>query len=100
MTKIINTMTIRWSRGCEAEMQDKLTQFADSSQRSGWLELVSAGPGFSYDLRVAGTSFNYQCSPGFELPDKSNPEQSLVCQGSRAIDTSAVLSCVRKFVTI
>ena len=91
---------LRWSRGCEAEMKDQLPQFADSSLRSGWLELMSAGSGFSYDLRVPGSFFNYQCSAGFELPDKSNPEQPLVCQGSRSVDTSAIISCVRKYLTI
>ena len=87
---------IRWSRGCDDELKDQLPQFADSSLRSGWLELMSAGSGFSYDLRVPGSFFHYQCSAGFELPDKSNPEQPLVCQGSRSVDTSAVISCVRK----
>ena len=77
-------------------MKDELPEFADTSLRAGWLELMSAGPGFDYNLRVPGTSFNYQCSAGFERPSRDNPEQSLVCQGSRSVDTSALISCVRK----
>ena len=79
-------------------MKDELPQFADSTLRSGWLELVSADTGFDVDFRVPGSAFNYQCSEGFELPSKTNPEQSLVCQGSRSVDTSAVTNCVRKLL--
>ena len=38
--------------------------------------------------------YNYKCSAGFELPNHSNPEQVLMCEGSRAVDTSSLSSCV------
>ena len=77
-----------------------MTDFADNSLIPGWLELKSGLDGFSVDQRVAGTQFNYRCSTGFELPDHSNPDQVLSCQGSRAVDTSAVTSCVGKFCLV
>ena len=86
----------RWTRGCE-DMKDELPELADTSLRSGWLQLMSADTGFDSLYRVPGTAFNYQCSDGFELPGKTNPEQSLVCQGSRSVDTSAIINCIRKF---
>ena len=76
-----------------------MTELADNSLIPGWLELKSPLSGFSVDQRVAGTQFNYRCSAGFELPDHSNPEQVLSCQGSRAVDTSAVSTCVGKSVS-
>ena len=82
-----------WRRDCP-DLKSKLTEFADSSLIPGWLELKSALTGFSVDQRVAGTQYNYRCSEGFELPDHSNPDQVLTCQGTRAVDTSAVSSCV------
>ena len=44
-------------------MKDELPQFADDSLRAGWLELMSAGPGFSYDLRVPGTEWRPLIGP-------------------------------------
>ena len=86
-----------WRRDCP-DLKSKLTEFADNSLIPGWLELKSGLSGFSVEQRVAGTQFNYRCSQGFELPDHSNPDQVLTCQGTRAVDTSAVTSCVGKFV--
>ena len=77
-------------------MKDELPQFADNTLRAGWLQLMWADTGFDVNFRVAGSVFKYQCSDGFELPSKTNPEQSLVCQGSRSVDTSSVIDCVRK----
>ena len=75
-------------------MKEKLDQFADSSLVAGWLELQSALTGYSVDHRVAGSQFVYKCSHGFELPNKSNPDQVLSCEGSLEVDTSSVTSCV------
>ena len=80
-------------------MKDKLPEFADNTLASGWLELVSAGTGFSVDHRVPGSSFQYQCSDGYYLSDKSNPEQTLHCEGTRAVDTSAIQKCTREYNT-
>ena len=88
-----------WRRDCP-ELKSKLTEFADSSLIPGWLELKSPLTGFSVDQRVAGTQYNYRCSEGFELPDHTNPDQVLTCQGTRAVDTSAVSSCVGKFCVV
>ena len=82
-----------WRRDCP-DLKSKLTEFADSSLIPGWLELKSGLSGFNVDHRVAGSQYNYRCSSGFELPDHSNPDQVLSCQGTRAVDTSAVSSCV------
>ena len=80
-------------------MKDKLPEFADNTHASGWLELVSAGAGFSVDHRVPGSSYQYKCSDGYYLSDKSNPEQTLHCEGTRAVDTSAIQNCIREYDT-
>ena len=77
-------------------MKDKMPEFADNTLASGWLELISAGPGFNVDHRVPGTSFQYKCSDGYYQNDKSNPEQTVRCEGTRAFDTSAIQTCTRE----
>ena len=49
------------------------------------------------DHRVPGSSYQYQCSEGYYLSDKSNPEQTLHCEGTRAVDTSALQKCTREY---
>ena len=78
-------------------MKDKLPEFADNTLASGWLGLVSASTGFSVEQRVPGSSYKYQCSEGYYLSDKSNPEQTLSCEGTRAVDTSAIQKCSREY---
>ena len=36
-------------------MKDRLTEFADNTLATGWLELVQAGTGFSVEHRVPGS---------------------------------------------
>ena len=78
-------------------MKEKLPEFADNTHSSGWLEMVSAGTGFDVDHPVPGSSYQYKCSEGYYLSDKSNPEQTLRCEGTRAIDTSAIQQCTREY---
>ena len=82
-------------------MENRLYQFADNSETSGWLEIASAGGASTLEsnsmrFRIPGTEFKYKCSEGFELPDHSNPDQVLQCRGNFLVDTSAVQSCVPK----
>ena len=87
----------RWTRSCEA-LENKIPEFADSSLVNGWLQIMGAGAetDASLNYRIPGTEFKYRCSDGFYLPNKTNPDQMLQCQGSRLVDTSAVTSCIRK----
>ena len=86
----------RWGRTCAA-METKLYQFSDNSQVTGWLHLMRGGAESHTSHRIAGSEFEYQCSSGFYLSNKTNPVQKLFCQGSLQVDTSLVSSCVRKF---
>ena len=85
----------RWSRSCDL-LQDRIYEFADNSEISGWLEIKTASPGFNTKYRVPGTTFQYRCSEGFELPTNENPDQDMVCEGSRRVLTDDIVSCVRK----
>lgn len=78
-------------------METKLYQFADNSQVTGWLQLMRGGAESHSSHRIPGAEFEYQCSSGFYLPDKTNPVQKLFCQGTLQVDTSLVSSCIRKF---
>ena len=85
----------RWSRSCDL-LQDRIYEFADNSEISGWLEIKTASPGFNTKYRVPGATFQYRCSEGFELPTNENPDQDMVCEGSRRVLTDDIVSCVRK----
>ena len=87
----------RWDRTCEA-METKLYQFSDNSQATGWLQLMRGGAESHTSHRIPGTEFEYQCCSGFHLENKTNPVQTLFCQGSGQVDTSLVTSCVRKSI--
>ena len=78
-------------------METKFSQFADSSQVTGWLQLMRGGTESHTSHRIPGAEFEYQCSAGFYLPNRTNPVQSLFCQGSLQVDTSSVSSCIRKY---
>ena len=84
-----------WDRGCSL-LANHLHQFADNTKASGWLQISGAGAESNLNYRIPGTEFKYKCSSGFYLPDKTNPDQILQCQGNRLVDTSAVVSCIRK----
>ena len=86
-----------WDRGCP-ELKERISEYADTSQVSGWLGLVGAQSGFFTSHRIPGTAFRYKCSRGFTVSTDSNPEQVLVCLGSRLVDFSAVSSCVREYI--
>ena len=77
-------------------METKLYQFADNSQVTGWLQLMRGGAESHTSHRIPGAEFEYQCSSGFYLPNKTNPVQKLFCQGTMQVDTSLVSSCIRK----
>ena len=81
-------------------MESKLYQFADNSQASGWLHLMRGGADSHTSHRIPGTEFEYKCSSGFYLDNKTNPDQSLFCQGNMLVDTTSVASCIRKFDSI
>ena len=85
-----------WDRSCP-ELEEKISGQADTSLTEGWLGLVGADTGSFSAHRIPGTAFKYRCSTGFEVSSDSNPDQVLVCQGSRLVDFSAVQRCVRKF---
>ena len=85
-----------WSRSCP-DLEEKISSQADTSLAEGWLELVGPDTGSFSAYRIPGTAFKYKCSTGFEVMADSNPEQVLVCQGSRLVDFSAVQRCLRKF---
>ena len=84
-----------WERTCEL-LQDKLSQFANNSLATGYLELSGLGSESKREYRIAGTEFKYKCNMGFELPNKTNPDQTFQCQGNLQVDTSFITSCVRK----
>ena len=85
-----------WDRTCP-ELEDQITALADTSLAQGWLGLEAADTGSFSAHRIPGTAFKYRCSTGFEVSTDSNPEQVLVCHGSRRVDFSQVQSCSRKF---
>ena len=85
-----------WGRTCP-QLEDQISSLADTSLAEGWLGLVGAHTGSFSAHRIPGTAFKYKCSTGFEVSQGSNPDQVLVCQGSRLVDFSAVQSCSRKF---
>ena len=84
-----------WERTCEL-LQDKLSQFANNSLATGYLEVSGLGSESKREYRIAGTEFKYKCNMGFELPNKTNPDQTFQCQGNLQVDTSFITSCVRK----
>ena len=53
LSSIRNTC-FSWERSCPG-MKDRLTEFADNTLATGWLELVQAGTGFSVEHRVPGS---------------------------------------------
>ena len=87
-----------WSRSCEF-LEDKLHEFGTDSP-GGWLEISEAGAESDLSFRIPGTEFKYKCSSGYYQADKSNPDQILQCQGNMLVDTSAVVSCIRKILLI
>ena len=89
----------RWSRDCDL-LEDRIYEFADNTEISGWLEIKTASPGFDIKYRVPGTTFQYRCSTGFELPTNENPDQNLVCQGNKRVFTDDIVTCVRKLYHI
>ena len=77
-------------------MTSQIPSVVDNSLgASGWLELKSADVG---DLRyiIPGTTMNYKCNDGFSLPDGTNPDQKLHCQGNRKVNYGQLLPCERK----
>ena len=89
-------LLFRWSRSCDL-LKDRIYDFADNTEISGWLEIKTASPGFNINYRVPGTTFQYRCSTGFELPTNENPDQNLVCQGNKRVFTDDIVTCVRKY---
>ena len=87
-----------WSRSCEF-LEDKLHEFGTDSP-GGWLEISEAGTESDLSFRIPGTEFKYKCSSGYYQADKSNPDQILQCQGNMLVDTSAVVSCIRKYLIL
>ena len=88
-----------WSLGCP-DMGRYLRTYADTSVIDGYLHLYQAvDPTANHvDYRVPGTAFRYKCSTGFGLPDYSNPDREILCQGNRKADFSAVTeNCKRKY---
>ena len=77
-------------------MKDKLTEFADNSLAEGWLGLVSAGSGFSVEQRVPGSQYTYKCSAGYHLSNKTNPDQTLRCEGTREVNMDQAQKCYRE----
>ena len=89
----------KWSLGCP-DMGRYLRDYADTSVIDGYLHLYQAVDPTSnhVDYRVPGTAFKYKCSTGFGLPDYSNPDREIMCQGNRKADFSAVTeNCKRKY---
>ena len=86
-----------WDRGCP-ELTEEISEYADTSLVTGWLGIVGAETGFFTAHRIPGTAFKYKCSRGFTVTTDSNPDQVLVCLGSRLVDFSSVSSCVREYL--
>ena len=78
---------------------DKLHQYANNTLATGWLQLSAAGDQSHWSYRIPGTEYQYVCSNGFELPNKTNPIQTLKCQGSGLVDTTYITSCIRKYMS-
>ena len=90
----------KWSPGCP-DMGRHLRTYADTSVIDGYLYLYQAVDPSSYhvDYRVPGTAFKYKCSTGFGLPDYSNPDREILCQGNRKADFSEVTeNCKREYL--
>ena len=82
-------------------MDNKLHDYADNTLATGWLGITGAGTESTYEsnskrFRIPGTEFKYKCSTGFELADKTNPDQVLQCRGNFLVDTSTIQPCVPK----
>ena len=86
-----------WERGC-VFLEDRLPQFADNAIASGSLEISGPGAESNMNYRIPGTEFKYKCSSGYYLPNQTNPDQILQCQGNRLVDTSFITNCVRKYL--
>ena len=84
-----------WDRGCSL-LENNLAQFADNTRASGSLQISGPGAESNANYRIPGTEFKYKCSSGYYLPDKTNPDQMLQCQGNRLVDTSHITNCIRK----
>ena len=100
MIKVSNFSFLRWSRSCDL-LEEKIYDFADNTEITGWLELKTASPGFNTNYRVPGTKFQYRCSTGFTTDQNTNenPDQDLICEGSMRVLTDDIVSCVRKSFT-
>ena len=48
---------------------------------------------FNFDCCV---QYKYKCSEGYHLSNKTNPDQLLRCEGTRAVNTDHVETCYRK----
>ena len=93
------TDTYSWERTCSG-MKDKLTEFADNTLAEGWLGLVSAGTGFSVAQRVPGSVYKYRCSDGYHLSNKTNPDQTLRCEGTREVNMEHAEKCYREYIFV
>ena len=84
-----------WGRSCP-EMKDQLHALANNTLAEGWLGIVGAETGGDVRYRIPGTRMKYKCSAGFTLPNGTNPEQTLECNGNMKVDTSFITHCERK----
>ena len=84
-----------WSRTCDS-MSTKLSQFANNSLATGWLQYRSTGPESNWNYKVPGTKYKFSCSSGFQLENGTNPHQLIYCLGSRLMGTSHLTTCIRK----
>ena len=84
-----------WSRTCDS-MSWKLSQFANNSLATGWLQYRSTGPESNWNYKVPGTKYKFSCSSGFQLENGTNPNQLIYCLGSRLMGTSHLTTCIRK----
>ena len=48
---------------------------------------------FYFDCCV---QYKYKCSEGYHLSNKTNPDQLLRCEGTRAVNTDNLETCYRK----
>ena len=84
-----------WGRSCP-EMKDQLHALADNTLAKGWLGIAGPDTGGDVRYRIPGTRMKYKCSAGFVLPNATNPDQLLECNGNMKVDTSHITHCERK----
>ena len=84
-----------WGRSCPG-MESKFHNLANNSLAKGWLGIVGADTGGHTSYRIPGTRMKYKCSAGFVLPNATNPDQLLECNGNMKVDTSHITHCERK----